>query len=162
MNIRSATNNDFDVIFQIIDSAYFKFGDRVWLEGYDSDLTDIEKHYDGQGGAFVVLEQDDEIIGTHAVQPIDATKGLITFRRLYLKPEYHGGEAGTLLFQWAIDWAKKNEFKRVEFWSDIRYTRAHAFFQKFGFAKTGEIQHLDDAPDPYSEYQFFLNLNSDE
>ncbi len=162
MKLRPATNQDFDSIFRIIENAYCKFGDRVWLEGQDGDLIDIEGNYSGQGGAFVVLEQKREIIGTHAVRPIDLQNGLITFRRLYLKPEYHGSEASQLLFQWAIDWASEPPFKRVEFRSDTRFKRAHSFFQKFGFLKTGDIQHMYNEPDPYSEYQFFLDLSSGE
>ena len=162
MKLRPATNQDFDSIFKLIENAYLKFGDRVWLQGQDSDITDIEGNYPNQGGAFVVLEQKRKIIGTHAVRPINIQEGLITFRRLYLKPEYHGSKASHLLFQWAIDWAREHTFKRIEFWSDTRFERAHSFFQKFGFSKTGDIQHIHDAPDPYSEYLFFLDLSSGE
>lgn len=162
LKLRSATNQDFDSIYEIIAAAYIKFGDRVWLDGYDSDLLDIEKYYSAIGGAFVVLENKGQLIGMHAVHPVDRNTGLVTFRRLYVRPEYHGREAGKILFQWAIDWAHANDFKRVEFWSDTRFARAHNFFEKFGFAKTGKIQHMKDAPDPYSEYQFFLNLDSGE
>ena len=93
MNLRPATNQDFDAILKIIEAAYSKFGDPVFLDGYDSDLTNIEANYAGIGGAFVVLEDQGEIIGTHATKPIDSNAGLLGFRRLYLKPEYHGTEA---------------------------------------------------------------------
>lgn len=160
MNLRQANNEDADVIISLIDETYQKHGDKIWLEGYDSDLLDIEDNYFNNGGHFVVLEKNGTIIGTHATQPINLPEGLLTFRRLYLKPEYHGTEASHTLFKWAMDWAIKQQFKRVEFWSDTRYNRAHNFFKKYGFAKTGAIQHLEDAPDPYSEYQFFLDLPS--
>lgn len=158
MKLRSANNSDFEAIFEIINAHYQKHGDRVWLEGHDSDLLDIESGYSGKDGAFVVLEDQGTIVGTHATQPVDISKGLLTFRRLYVKAAYHGRGAGKLLFDWAMDWTAENNFKRVEFWSDIRYKRAHKFFEKYGFINSGKIQHLEDAPFPYSEYKFYYDL----
>ena len=162
MKLRPASNADSAAIVEIVNEAFRKVGDQVWLEGCDKDLSDVEGSYSQKGGAFVVLEKEGDIIGTHATIPVDPNHGLLTFRRLYLKTEYHGSEASRILFQWALDWAMEQTFKRVEFWSDVRFTRAHAFFKKFGFINTGEIRHMNDAQLPYSEYRFFLDLPSGE
>ena len=130
------------------------------LKGYDYDLVDIESSYSGMNGAFMVLEDEGSIIGTHATQPIDISKGLLTFRRLYVKAEYHGSKAGKLLFDWAMDWTSENKFKRVEFWSDTRYERAHSFFKKYGFINSREIQHMNNALLPFSEYKFYYDVPS--
>ena len=160
MNLRNAKNLDFEAIFEIINTNYQRYGDCVWLEGYDNDLVDTESSYSGKNGSFMVLEDKGSIIGTHATQPIDISKGQLTFRRLYVKAEYHGSEAGKLLFDWAMNWTAEKKFKRVEFWSDTRYERAHSFFKKYGFINSGEIQHLNDAPLPFSEYKFYYDVPS--
>ena len=60
---------------------------------------------------------------------------------------------------WAVDWSIKNKFHRVEFWSDVRFKRAHSFFEKYGFVKSGEIREMNDGALPYSEFFFYMNLD---
>lgn len=160
LKIRTASNQDRAAITELIDGVYQEYGDRVCLEDADSDLLDLEASYAGRGGALVVLEGPGGIVGSHAGLPIDRERGLCTFRRLYLAPKWRGTGAGACLMDWAIDWAKKEDFRRVEFWSDTRFERAHNFFERFGFVKEGSIRDMTDGHDPYSEYLFFLDLDA--
>lgn len=155
--IRPARNSDREVIIEIIDTCLREIGDRFFPEGEGQDLLDVDAAYTHKGGAFVVLEQDARIIGTHATSPVDKEKGVITFRRLYLKREFRGQGQGRQLMQWAIDWSIEHGWKQVVFWSDTRFTRAHEFFATFGFKK-GETRDMDDGAAPYSEYRFHLDL----
>ena len=155
--IRPATSDDRDAIIAIIDTCLREIGDRFYPEGEGHDLLDVNAAYDAKGGAFVVLEREGQIIGTHATLPIDQDQGIATFRRLYLKQEFRGKRHGKELFQWAIDWCRANRFRRVEFWSDTRFTRAHEFFGTFGFKK-GATRDMDDGAVPYSEFFFELEL----
>ena len=59
---------------------------------------------------------------------------------------------------WAIDWAREAGFRRVEFWSDTRFARAHAFFGKLGFQTRGETRDMNDGFQPYSEFFFWLDI----
>ncbi len=160
MKIRPVTNLDCQQVIALIDSVYGEYGDTVNLGGAESDLLDLESAYEIKGADFVVLENEGTVVGSHAVVPIDLEKGLCTFRRLYLLPEFRGTKCGYDLMQWAIDRAAQREFKRVEFWSDTRFARAHKFFEKFGFSSTGEVRDMDDGHEPYSEFFFYLNLPS--
>ncbi len=154
---RPATNQDSQQIIEFIDTVYREYGDKIFLEGADQDLLRIEASYKDKGGDFRVLEIGGEMVGTHAVLPIHAQSGLVTFRRLYLRQDLRGSKWGADLMNWAINWAKENGFTKIEFWSDTRFHRAHRFFAKFGFIK-GERQHMTDGAMPYSEYRFHLNL----
>jgi putative acetyltransferase len=60
--------------------------------------------------------------------------------------------------QWAIDWAQTRDMRRLEFWSDARFTRAHAFFGRFGFQRDGRVRSMHDGWMPYAEYFFFREL----
>jgi hypothetical protein len=49
----------------------------------------------------------------------------------------------------------------VEFWSDVRFDRAHAFFRRWNFVQ-GERRQMSDGAMPYEEYFFSLSLPSGE
>lgn len=158
-SVRPAINSDQDQVVKLIDDCYQQYGDRVILEGDDSDLLDIEGNYRNRQGEFIVVQNENgTVIGTHAVVPLDPESGICTFRRLYLKTELRGTGLGKALMLWAIDWAHNAGFRRVEFWSDTRFTRAHAFFGKLGFQTTGEKRKMDDGIQPYSEFFFWLDI----
>ena len=161
MKIRDATNADSEEVIDLISSIYDEYGEIMYTDGADKDLLDINQHYHKSGGDFVVLEDDQKrIVGSHATLPKDQSTGLLTFRRLYLEKSMRGSGAGKTLMDWAVNWAKDHEYKRIEFWSDTRFKRAHQFFENYGFHSTGEIRDMDDGALPYSEYFFSLNLSS--
>jgi putative acetyltransferase len=158
MHLRPATSQDSDAIAALIADIYQENGEELCPEGGDADLLDIEASYAGRGGAAVVLLDGGKVAGCHATLPIDPDAGLITFRRLYLRRDLRGGSAGRELMQWALDWARDRGYRNVQFWSDTRFTRAHRFFERFGFRKTGRIRDMDDGSMPYSEFEFVLAL----
>lgn len=157
--IRKATNKDSAKLIALISEVYSEYGETMFTEGADSDLLDIEGRYAEKGGAFVVLENPSgEIVGCHATSPIDIYTGLLTFRRLYLDRSQRGGGLGKRLMDWAMDWAHSNKFNRVEFWSDTRFSKAHAFFERYGFERCDEIREMNDGVEPYREYFFSADI----
>ncbi len=155
--IRPALPSDRESIIEIIDACLREIGDRFFPEGEGQDLLDVAASYDGKGGAFVVLEHEGRIIGTHATLPLDPEERIATFRRLYLRREHRGRRHGKALMQWALDWCAENDYRTVEFWSDTRFTHAHRFFASFGFRK-GVVRDMDDGAAPYSEFLFQLTF----
>jgi putative acetyltransferase len=158
MQLRAATPEDRDAIMALIDTVLREYDDRLWLQGADRDLLDINRHYMAQGGAFIVLDDRGEIRGTHAVVPDTLRPAVCYLRRLYLEATWRGSSWGTRLMQWTLDWAHAHAMHRVEFWSDTRFTRAHAFFARFGFQRDGRVRSMDDGWKPYQEYFYFLDL----
>lgn len=151
--IRPATAADRDTIIDLIDTCLREIGDQVFIDGEGRDLLDVSSAYDQRGGAFVVLELDGEVIGTHATLPVETSGKVATFRRLYLKKSHRGSGHGARLMEWAIDWCQSHGFEKIVFWSDTNFTRAHQLFESFGFTK-GETRDMDDGAVPYSEYRF--------
>ena len=101
----------------------------------------------------MVLDDAGRVRGTHAVLPLVARAKVCIFRRLYLEAAV--AVPGGRLMQWAIDWARAHGMHRVEFWSDTRFTRAHAFFARFGCQRDGRSRSMDDGCMPYQV--FFLS-----
>lgn len=159
MHIRPANPHDVDALVALIDGVYREYGDVIYLDGADADLLDIEGCYRACGGEFVVLEDQGQVIGSHAVLRLAGRDGVCTFRRLYTKAHIRGTGAGGLLMRWALDWASRRGLARVEFWSDTRFQRAHRFFARMGFVKTGAVREMNDGAMPYREYFFTRELS---
>ena len=164
MAIRDVKQTDWEPIRDLIAACYKPYGERICLDGADNDLLDLLGAYARKGGAFAVWEIEDAadtvgpIHGTHAVLPLRPEEHVCVFRRLYLDPALRGRGLGDELMQWAVDWAKDNGYKKVEFWSDTRFHRAHSFFRRFGFQSNGETREMTDSFEPYQEYFFWLDL----
>jgi putative acetyltransferase len=155
--LRPAQPQDCDAIIALIDDVLSEYGDRLSLDVADRDLLDIDGYYIAAGGVFVVLEDMGRIRGTHAAIPVPQQPGVCIFRRLYLETGLRGGPWGSRLMQWALDWAREHGMRRIEFWSDTRFERAHRFFARFGFQRDGRIRTVEDGWLPYQEYFYFLD-----
>lgn len=152
VTLRCAHPQDGEGIRRLIAEVYAEHGDQLLLDGAEADLIDVISAY---GRSFVVLDCEGEIGGCHAVAPVEGGGGgVCTFRRLYLAPSLRGGRWGRLLMQWAIERARLDGYRRVEFWSDTRFTRAHHFFRKMGFASDGRRRTMHDGFMPYDEFFF--------
>jgi putative acetyltransferase len=158
LQLRTATESDVPGIIALVDAAYREYGERVHMNDADRDLLTAHIDYAAQGGEFVVLVDRERVVGTHAVVPLPEQPGVCTFRRLYLASELRGIGAGDRLMQWALDRAAELGFRRVEFWSDTRFARAHRFFARYGFQRDGRTRTMHDSWQPYSEYFYWRDL----
>lgn len=125
------------------------------LEGWDSDLADIEEHYLAPRGTFAVLLDGDRVVGTSAALPRDAETCEI--KRVYLLAEYRGQGHGRRLLGHVLGWAARSRHRRAVAWSDVRLTTAHQVYLRLGFTLIGE-RTIDD-PDGSREYGFVLDLD---
>ena len=69
MNIRKASNSDSNEIISLITSVYDEYGEIMFTEGADKDLLDINQNYHERGGDFVVMIDQEKIVGSHATSP---------------------------------------------------------------------------------------------
>ena len=157
--IRIASADDHDAIFALIEKIYVDFGYVASREHGEADLVDLQTHYFNPGGCFWVLDDAGHVVGTHGYLPGEPGSGVCTFRRLYLDHAYRGTDWGTRLMQVTIDWAKARGMRRVEFWSDVQFARAHRFFDKFGFTITDQRREMNDGLQPYQEWFCYLELD---
>lgn len=156
--LRPGYREDAAALAALIDGVYREYGDEIDLNGYDRDLLDVEACYRAAGGEFVVLERGGQVAGAHATQPVDRDRGVVTFRRLYLRKELRGTAAGKELMDWAVGWSRARGFRRVEFWSDTRFERAHRFFERYGFVRGG-IRQVVEGKLSFAEYFYAMDLS---
>ena len=150
--LRPARETDREGIIALISRVYRIYGDRICLEGADKDLSEIPHSY--RGGHFDVAADNSRIWGTVALLPAPDRPEVGYLRRMYLDPDLWGSGWGLRMIDWARDRARDMGISRLEFWSDTRFERAHAFYRKCGFVSDGSTRTLHDAWEPYGEFFF--------
>ncbi len=63
---------------------------------------------------------------------------------MYVATAARGGDAASRLLDAATDFARDAGAAELHLWSDTRFLRAHAFYEKHGFVRSGPIRALGD------------------
>ncbi len=96
------------------------------------DMDDIQKSYFENGGIFLGMFKDGEMICTGALRRID--DGTCELKRLWLLHEYQGQGLGYRMLQELLTIAAGMGYKRVWLETDpIAQSRALAFYKQVGF-----------------------------
>lgn len=143
MNIRPATDSDAPQIIKLIG--------EVWAE-YDCVLdTSVEEQYlltpaeyfHAHRGEFWVVEENEKIVATGAVQMHDATAEL---KSLYVHRDFRRHGLGQTLTEMAMDFARDKGATEMIMWSDTRFEAAHRLYERLGFAREGtrKLQDLNN------------------
>ncbi len=102
-----------------------------------ADLDNITNYYSGEKDSFFVAEMDGKIIGTSAVKKDDDTTALL--RRFFVHPYYRDKGYGGILLESAIDFCKKNGYKRLVFRGTSRMQKAIKLCKKKGFKEIDSV-----------------------
>lgn len=112
------------------------------LEHEERKLLALATHFAGRGGALWVAEDGGAIVGMAAAQPGDGDEWEIA--KLYVHPHRHGSGLAHRLQDAAEAHALAQGARRLTLWTDTRFTRAHRFYEKRSFVRTGPIRALGD------------------
>jgi putative acetyltransferase len=129
--LRPATNQDADEIWRLISTVLLHFGILANRQTTDRDLTDIESHYDGHGGAFFVLLDAQTVIGTVALRP--AAGRTCELCRMYLAEAYRGQGLGRLLFDHVMAESRRRGFSEIFLKTASVLTAAISLYERAGF-----------------------------
>ncbi len=102
----------------------------------------LASHVAGQGGRLWTVEQAGRVVGMTATYPDD---GAWALSRVYLHASLRGTGIGLRLLQLAEDHARGAGAERMVLWSDVLFTRAHAFYEKHGYLRRGGLRALRNA-----------------
>lgn len=138
----------------ILSVAYNIFG---WEGGLDDsirhwesssefdDVNHVEEHYFQNGGIFLVVLDDDKVIGSGAVRKFDETTAEL--KRMWLMETYHGKGIGFRVITQLFTFARSKGYRRIILQTSPEQTRAIAFYKRLGFY---EIPCYNDEPDEIS------------
>src|SRR4051812_37147497 len=96
------------------------------------------------GGALWVAEEQGKVTGMVATRPDPGTPATWEICRVYAEPGRHGGGLGHALLDTAEAHAICAGAQRLSLWSDTRFDRAHAFYEKRSYVRAGGIRALRD------------------
>jgi ribosomal protein S18 acetylase RimI-like enzyme len=112
------------------------------VDGEMPELHTLGTHYTSQGGKLWVTEANARIAGMIAARPTDETTWEIC--RVYVDPALHGSGLGHALLDQAERHAIVSGAKRLALFSDTRFDRAHRFYEKHSYVRSGPVRVLAD------------------
>lgn len=96
------------------------------------DMDDIQKTYFENGGVFLAMFKDGEMICTGAIRQWRGDIGEL--KRLWLLTEYHGQGLGYRMLQELLEFAREKGYKRIRLETDpVAQSRALEFYRQIGF-----------------------------
>lgn len=99
------------------------------------DIFEISSYYQKNGGQFWIALDDDNVVGTIALLPIDAEHAVL--KKFFTYPEYRGDpqRLGRKLYQELLAHAKDNHFSKIVLDTPEKEGRSHFFYEKQGFKR---------------------------
>lgn len=121
--------------------AYIIFGGTRPLEEFIAyhesihelnDMDDIQKNYFDNGGTFLGMFENGEMICTGAIRKLD--EETCELKRLWLLHEYHGQGLGYRMLQELLSLARTMGYERMRLETDpVAQSRALEFYKQVGF-----------------------------
>ena len=130
--LRPATNADRPAIWNLISSVLHSYGITTNRQTTDKDLADIEANYWNRKGAFFVLLDGKEVIGTVALQ--HETDASCELCRMYLAPQYRGQGLGRRLLEHGVRQAREIGFGEMHLKTASVLVEAISLYKRAGFA----------------------------
>ncbi|HSG42473.1 MAG TPA: GNAT family N-acetyltransferase [Anaerolineales bacterium] len=116
---------------------------KYLAQGKLAEMDDIQKNYFDNGGTFLVILDDDRIVGTGAFRHLE--EDVCELKRMWLLSEYHSQGLGYHMIQELFSVARNLEYKVMRLETDpVFQQRAVEFYKQLGFY---EIPRFGDDPD---------------
>ena len=107
------------------------------------DMDNVQQTYFDNDGIFLVITDDDQIIGTGAIRKIDSET--CELKRIWLLFEYHGRGLGYRMIQELLAFAREKGYRRIRLETDRdAQRRAYSLYERLGFY---EIPRYSDNED---------------
>lgn len=115
------------------------------LTRYDSmsDIENVQTHYFDNGGTFLILVDDEQVVGTGAIRRLD--NEICELKRMWFLKEYRGQGLGWKMAQLLFDFAQQAGYRKVrlDLANAHRQPQALKLYRKLGFYA---IERYNDSP----------------
>ncbi len=141
-SIRAGRDDDAAGFIALIGACWAEYPGVVM--DVDAELPEIRalaSHEAARGGALWAAEADGTLVGMVATAPNADGWGL---SRMYVAAGQRGTGLASDLLRRAEDHARAAGGARMALWSDVLFTRAHAFYEKHGYLRRGGLRALHD------------------
>jgi len=143
VTVRPGRDDDADGFIDLIRACWAEYPGCVFdLDGEVPELRALATHFAVSGGALWAAEAGGRVVGVVGVAPMDAGAWKLT--RMYVAREQRGTGLAQRLLAVAEAHAVAGGAKEMRLWSDTRFDRAHRFYEKQSYVRTGPILALGD------------------
>ena len=109
-----------------------------------ADVADVEQYY-MRNGCFWCLFDNEVLIGTVAVRIIDIDNKVVELKRMFILPECQGKGYGRLLLEYAIDYAREQQYNKICLDTRKQFSVAQHLYRSSGFKETDKYNDNDHA-----------------
>lgn len=106
------------------------------------ELHALASYYQDAGGALWIAGSGGHVTGMIATRPLEARRWEIC--RVYVDPALHGSALAGDLLDSAENHAIAAGAEELVLWTDTRFDRAHRFYEKRSYIRSGAIRVLED------------------
>ena len=143
MRLRAGRDADADAIIRIIGDAWAEYPGCVMdLDGEVPELRALASYAETRGGAFFVAESSDGVVGLACCWPL--ADGAWELAKMYVARSARGSGVAHDLAAMVEQYAVAHGAQRMQLWSDTRFDRAHRFYEKRGYVRSGGLRALGD------------------
>jgi GNAT superfamily N-acetyltransferase len=143
VRLRPGRDEDAEAFIRIVDGCWSEYPGCVTdIDGEAPELRTLATYCAGRGGAVWAAERDGSVIGLVCTYPL--ADGAWELAKMYVAPEARGAGAAHLLAEAVEAHARAQGATRLHLWSDTRFDRAHRFYEKRSFVRSGPIRALGD------------------
>jgi putative acetyltransferase len=140
--LRPAVDADGARLADLIATCFSDYDGCVFDRSEFPELAAIAQHFTAAAGRIWVAEAAGALVGSLGVRP--AGEDGVELLKVYVARPWRGSGLATALLETALAFAGARDARHIELWSDTRFARAHAFYAKHGFQRTGEQRFLAD------------------
>lgn len=139
ITIRPIRANEVDTARDVIIAVCFEFFGQAPVAFEDMD--DIDLHYSGDEGAFLVLASSEKVVGTGAIRRLDDST--CELKRMWFLKEYRGRGWGREMAYRLFDSARQKGYTRIRLDTSAVLTQAIGLYRGLGFQ---DIERYNDGP----------------
>ncbi|MDV2885001.1 GNAT family N-acetyltransferase [Alkalihalophilus pseudofirmus] len=124
-------------------------------EADQPDLLDIYSYYIKEGGNFWTATISNEVVGTISFLKVE--DGVLALRKMFVKKEYRGSRynIAARLLEYALEWAKGNEFDVIYLGTTNEFKAAHRFYEKNHFQEVTKSDLPSSFPIVHVDRKFY-------
>lgn len=153
--LRDARDGDGAGMARLIAACFAEYPGCLFEIAEFPELAAPATHFAAKGGRlWVATGEDGEIVGSIAATPL-AGGAVIEITKMYVAVPWRGTGLAQALYGQARAFAETNGAGEIMLWSDVLFTRAHAFYARLGFLRQEGTRRLADVSNT-EEYQFRL------
>ena len=155
--IRSATDSDGPAMAALIAACFSEYENCLFDMIEFPELHAPATHFAGKKGhLWIAVAGDGTVVGSIAATPVAADRA-VELTKMYVAKAWRGDGLAQALHGRVLAFALETGAAGIMLWSDVLFTRAHAFYEKLGYVRQDETRFLGDISNT-QEYHFRLTL----